>query len=60
MFAREKLENSVNLVDAVENMTINGAGCELNTATASDAQVELASDPNKITHTSNGDTDQNY
>ena len=39
VFASEKLENSDDIVDAVSNMTINDVRCELNTATASDAQV---------------------
>ena len=37
-------------------MTINDVRYELNNATASDAQVEFASDPDEIIHTSNGDT----
>ena len=58
IFASEKLENSDNKVDAVKNMTINNVGYELNTATASDAQIYFASNPDKSTHTSNGDNYQ--
>ena len=57
-FASEKLENSDNLLDAVSNMKINNVGYELNTATASDAQVEFLSNKDKFTHTSNGITRQ--
>ena len=46
------------LVDAVTNMTINDVGYELNAATASDAQVGFARNPEKNTHTSNGITHQ--
>ena len=57
----EKLENSNNLVNAVaifENMTINDIIYGLNTATASDIQVEFASDLDRSTHTNNGITYQ--
>ena len=40
-------------------MKINFVGYKLNSATASDAQVEFASDPDGITHNSNGITHQN-
>ena len=54
----EKLEKSDELVDAVKNTTINNAGHKLNTASASDAQVEFASNTDTVTHTSNIVTDQ--
>ena len=41
-------------------MTINNVGYELNTATVSDVQVDLASNPDTITQTSNGMIDQKY
>ena len=41
-------------------MTINDVGYELNTATASDAEVEFAIHPDKITHTSDRHNHQNY
>ena len=48
------------LVNAVKNMTINDVGYDLNKATTSDAQVNLASDTDTVTHTSNGIMDQNH
>ena len=54
----EKLDSSDNLVDAVKKMKINDIEYELNTATASDAKVDLASKPDKVTHTSNRIIDQ--
>ena len=39
-------------------MKIKDVGYELNTATMSDAQVGLASNPDIVTHTSNGIMDQ--
>ena len=53
IFASENLENPDDLVDAVVNMTINDVGYELNTSTASDAQVKFARDPDTITCISN-------
>ena len=53
IFTSEKLEKSDELVNIVKNMTKNEAGYELNTVTASDAQVNLASNPDTFTHTSN-------
>ena len=58
IFAIEKLENSGHLVDALENMTINDIGYELNTETASETQVKFVSNPDKIIHTSNKYTHQ--
>ena len=54
----EKLESQDKLVDHAANMTINGVGYELNIASASAAQVEFVSDPEKVTHTRNCDTHQ--
>ena len=48
------------IVNVVKNTTINDVGYELNTAIASDTQVNLASDHDKVTHTSNRIIDQNY
>ena len=59
IFASEKLENLNKPTKAVVNMAINDAVYELNTATASDAQVKFASNPDAITHTSNGINHQN-
>ena len=58
IFLGEKLWNWNNLVNAVANITINEVGYELNTATASDAQVEFASNLDKSTHTRNVITHQ--
>ena len=54
----EKLEKSDKLIEAINNLTINNAGYELNTATASYAQGNLMSNPDTVTHTSNGIFDQ--
>ena len=58
IFTSEKLEKLDKLVNAVKNMTINNTGYELNIATPSDAQVDLAINPDTVTHTSNGVLDQ--
>ena len=58
IFASEKLEKPDELVNAVKSMTINSIIYELNTATVSDAQVDLAINPDTVTHTSNGIIDQ--
>ena len=58
IFTSEKLEKSDKLVDAVNKMTINDVGYELNTATTSDAQIDLARDPDTVPHSSNGTMDQ--
>ena len=58
IFTSEKLEKLDKLVNAVKNMTINNTGYELNIATPSDAQVDLASNPDTVTHTSNRVLDQ--
>ena len=47
------------MVDAVKNLTINDIEYyESNIATASDAQVNITSNPEKVTHTSNGNFEQ--
>ena len=56
IFASDNIENSDELVNAFANMIINDIRYEINAATLSDAQVEFAGDPDKITHTSNGIT----
>ena len=58
IFTSEKLEKLDELVDAFKNLKINDAGYELNTATASGAQGNCTSDPDTVTHTSNGVLDQ--
>ena len=54
IFTSYKLDKSDKLVDAINNLTINDARYELNKATASDAQGNLTSDPDPVSHTSNG------
>ena len=55
IFTGEKLDKSDNLLEAVNNLTINDAEYhESNTATASDAQGDLTHNPKTVTHTSNG------
>ena len=58
IFASEKLRKSYDLVNTVANMKINDIRYRLNTATTNVVQVEFTSDPDKITHTSNGITHQ--
>ena len=54
IFTSEKKDKSDKLVDTVKNLTINEADYyESNTATASDTQGDITSNPYKITHTSN-------
>ena len=57
-FTSEKLEKSDDLVDKINNLTINDAGYELNTATTSGAQGDLTIDPDIVNHTSNVILDQ--
>ena len=70
-FTSEKIDKSDELVDAVNNLTINNAGYyESNTVTESDAQVDLTrnmetitctSNSNEtVTHASNGSFEQKY
>ena len=55
IFTSENLDKSGELVDAVNNLTINYAKCyESNTATASGAQGDLTSNPETVTHASSG------
>ena len=58
IFTSEKLGKPDELVNAVKNTTINYVEYELNTATASDTQVDLESDPDTVAHTSNIIIDQ--
>ena len=53
VFTSDKLEKLDNLVDAINNLTMNDAGYELNKATASDAQGNLTNSSDAVTHTSN-------
>ena len=53
IFTSEKLDKLEELVDAVKNLTINDAKYyESSTATASDTQGDLTSNPETVTHTS--------
>ena len=58
IFKIEKLEKLDELVDTINNLTINDAGSELYTATVSGAQVNLMSNPDTFTHTRNIILDQ--
>ena len=58
IFTSEKLHKLDNLVDAINNLTINNAGYELKKSTASDAQGNLMSNQDTVTHTSNGILDE--
>ena len=61
IFTSEKLDKLDELVDAVNNLTINDAKYyESNTATASDEQGDLTSNPETVTHTSNRIFEKNY
>ena len=60
IFTREKIYKLDKLVNAINNLTINEARYELNKSTASNAQGYLSSDPNTVTHTSNGPDTVNY
>ena len=55
---RENLDKLDNLVNTINNLTINDAGYELNIATASDAQGHITSNTDTVTHTSNRILDQ--
>ena len=59
IFTSEKLEKSDKIIDEVKNMTIKYTVYELNTATASDTQGGLGSEPDTFTHTSKVILDQN-
>ena len=59
IFTSERLDKSDDLVDAVKNLTIYDAEYyESNTATSSDAQVDLTRNPETVNHTSNGNFEQ--
>ena len=59
IFTSEKLDKLDELVDAVNNLTINDAKYyDSNTATASDAQGNLTINPETATHTSSGKFEQ--
>ena len=56
IFTSEKLDKSDDLVDSVNNLTINNTKYyESNTVTASDAQGNLTRNPDTVTHTRNKD-----
>ena len=57
-FTSEKLEKSDEIVKEFKSTTINDARYELNTVTASDAQVDPVRNPDTVTNTSNGIIDQ--
>ena len=55
IFTTEKLDKSYDLVNTVNNLTINNAKYyESNTATSSDAQGDITNNPDTVTNTSNG------
>ena len=54
IFTSEKLDKYDELVDTINNLTINDAGYELNKETANDAQGDLTGNPGTDTHTSKG------
>ena len=58
IFTSEKLEKLDKLVEAINNLTINISGYAFSTATKSDAQGDLTSDPDTVTHNINGFFDQ--
>ena len=58
IFTSEKLEIFDKIVDAINNLKINDSGYKLNTATAGDAQGNLTSNPDTVTHTINKFLDQ--
>ena len=53
IFTSDKLEKSDKLDDTIDNLKINDAGYDLNTATMSDAQDNITSYIDTVTHTSN-------
>ena len=58
IFTSEKLDKSDELVDTINKLTINDSGYDLKKVTASDAQGDLARNPDTVTHTSSGIFDQ--
>ena len=53
IFKSDKIDKSYELVNAINNLTINDNVYELNRATASDTQGNITSNPDTVTHTSN-------
>ena len=53
IFTSKKLEKLEELVEAINNLKIDDARYELNTATASETQGDLTSNQDTVTHTSN-------
>ena len=61
IFTSENLDKLEELVDALKNLKINDTKFyESNTATASDAQGDLKFNLETVTHTRNGNFEQNY
>ena len=58
IFTGENLDKSDELVDAINNSKIKDSIYELKIATTSDAQGDLTSNPDTVTHTSNGILDE--
>ena len=54
IFTSENLYKSDELVEAINNLTINDALYELNKATTSNSQGNLTSNTDIVIHTSNG------
>ena len=54
----DKLKKLDEIVNAINNLTINDALYELSTTTASDTQGDLTRDPDTSNHTSNGVLDR--
>ena len=54
IFTSDNLDRSNEPVNAINNLKINNARYELKTTTTSDAQGNLTSDLDTVTHTSNG------
>ena len=58
IFTSEKLDKLEELFGAINNLKINESGYELNTEAVSEAQGNLTSNPDTVTHSSNGILDQ--
>ena len=58
IFKSEKLKKLDGIVNEINKLKINNAGYELNTPTTSNAQGNLTSNPDTVTHTSGGILDQ--
>ena len=60
-FTSENLDKSSELIDTVNNLTINATKYyESNKETASDAHGDIKRNPETVTHTSNRNFEQNY